>query len=79
MTRRAEDAATSDHRTSRRHFFKLLAGSPLLALAHPGLPPAWRQGVDRELRHSAAAPTQPAAMLCPDCGQEMLVASHAPS
>ena len=79
MTRRAEDAATSDHRTSRRHFFKLLAGSPLLAMAYPALPPAWRQGVDRELRQRAAAPTQPAAMLCPDCGQAMLVASHAPS
>src|ERR1044072_68746 len=42
----------SDHRQSRRYFFKLLAGSPMLALAYPGLPPSWQRAVQRELRRS---------------------------
>ena len=31
------DTHASDHRTSRRHFFKLLAGSPMLAVATPSI------------------------------------------
>ncbi len=79
MTRRAAATAASDNRTSRRHFFQLLAGSPLLGLAYPALPPSWQQGVERELRHSAAAPARPAGLRCPECGHEMLVASHTPN
>ncbi len=63
--------AASDNRTSRRHFFKLLAGSPLLALAYPTLPSSWQQGVGRELQRSKAAPARPVGVACPDCGQEM--------
>ena len=62
----------SDTRTSRRNFFKLLAGSPLLAMAYPTLPPSWQQAVGSELRRGAAARPRPAGVPCPDCGQEMV-------
>jgi isopentenyl diphosphate isomerase/L-lactate dehydrogenase-like FMN-dependent dehydrogenase len=61
------DAHAADHRTSRRQFFKLLAGSPMLALAYPGLPPSWQRAVQRELR---SVPNGSAA--CPECGQPMV-------
>jgi 4-hydroxymandelate oxidase len=67
------DTRVSDHRTSRRHFFKLLAGSPMLALAYPGLPPSWQRAVSRELERSAAA--APARVTCPECGQPMIYPS----
>ena len=70
----------SDNRTSRRHFFKLLAGSPMLALAYPSLPPSWQRSVSRELERRAVAGPRPAGVPCPDCGQEMVymtpVSSH---
>jgi 4-hydroxymandelate oxidase len=48
------------NRTSRRHFFKMLAGSPLLAAMYPGLPPIWQQGVEREwLRGAGQTQTDP--------------------
>ena len=39
--------------TSRRDFFKLLAGSPLLASVYPGLPRIWQRGVEREWLRAA--------------------------
>ena len=39
---------------SRRHFFKLLAGSPLLATAYPLFPPDWQRG-GRRLRRARPA------------------------
>src|SRR3990172_1984230 len=55
MTGRKADTRESDTRTSRRHFFTLLAGSPLLAMAYPTLPPSWQQAVGREWQRGAAA------------------------
>ena len=66
------DTRASDHRTSRRHFFKLLARSPMLALAYPGLPPSWQRAVSRELQRGAAAGPRPAGVACPECGQPMV-------
>ena len=77
MTARRADTRVSDNRTSRRHFFKLLAGSPMLALAYPALPPSWQRSVSRELQRSAAAGPRPAVARCPDCGQEMVDAGAA--
>jgi len=54
--------------TSRRQFFKMLAGSPLLALAYPELPANWRRELDAVVahsRHSAGA----AMDTCDSCGQ----------
>ena len=72
MTGGRADTRASGHRTSRRHFFKLLAGSPMLALAYPGLPPSWQRSVQRELQRSAAAGPRPAGVACPECGQQMV-------
>jgi 4-hydroxymandelate oxidase len=77
MTQQRADKGASDKGTSRRQFFKMLAGSPLLALAYPGLPPSWQQEVGRELERGAAAGPRPAGIPCPDCGQEMVFASPA--
>jgi isopentenyl diphosphate isomerase/L-lactate dehydrogenase-like FMN-dependent dehydrogenase len=75
MTGRA-DLGVSENRASRRRFFKLLAGSPLLALAYPAIAPRWLQAVARELPGSAAG-SRAAGVPCPDCGQEMVFASPA--
>jgi 4-hydroxymandelate oxidase len=66
------DTSVPDNRTSRRHFFKLLAGSPMLALAYPTLPPSWQRSVSRELQRGAAAGPRPAGVACPECGQQMV-------
>lgn len=68
MTREHGRADTEETRTSRRHFFKLLAGSPALALAYPALSPVWQREVDRELARARATRT-----VCADCGQEFHV------
>ena len=68
---------TSGRRESRRRFFRLLAGSPLLAAAYPALPPSWQEAVAREARHSTPTGLQPAGIPCPDCGQEMVTPSPA--
>ena len=75
MTARRADTSAPDTRTSRRHFFKMLAGSPMLALAWPGLPPSWQRSVTRELQRSAAAGPRPQGVRCADCGQEIVYAS----
>jgi 4-hydroxymandelate oxidase len=58
---------------SRRHFFKMLAGSPALALAYPALSPLWQREVDRELARARAATS-----VCADCGQEFSLQAMAP-
>lgn len=65
-----EGTDTTDTRASRRHFFRLLAGSPLLALAYPALSPAWRDEVDRALARARTASGRATQMICADCGQE---------
>ncbi len=76
MSERA-DAGVPDTRASRRRFFKLLAGSPILALAYPALAASWEQAVARELPTGAATGPRPAGVPCPDCGQPMVFASAA--
>lgn len=66
--------AASDSLTSRRHFFKLLAGSPLLALAYSTLPPSWQQAVAQESRRRATAGPRPGGVRCAGCGREMAMA-----
>jgi isopentenyl diphosphate isomerase/L-lactate dehydrogenase-like FMN-dependent dehydrogenase len=66
----------SDRCANRRRFFKLLAGSPLLALAYPALAPAWLQAIGGALPRSAPAGRRPARIPCPTCGQEMVYLSR---
>jgi 4-hydroxymandelate oxidase len=73
MTGPRETTGTSGSRASRRRFFKLLAGSPLLAMAYPALPTSWQQGIARESQRLAAAAPRPTGVPCPDCGQEMVI------
>lgn len=63
---RADEQQTG---TSRRHFFKMLAGSPLLAMAYPGLSPDWQREVDRVLARDQSASGRATRMVCADCGQ----------
>ncbi len=55
---------------SRRKFFKLLAGSPLFAMAYPALSASWQQ-----MKAGRAAATT----ICPDCGQEMVISTPSQS
>ena len=64
-------------RESRRRFFQLLAGSPLLAAAYPALPPSWQEAVAQESLRAAPAGSRPAGVPCPDCGQEMVFPTSA--
>lgn len=75
MTGGRADTGMSDRRASRRHFFKLLAASPLLALTYPALPPRWQRAIGREAQRAAGAGPLSAGVRCPDCGQEMIFAS----
>src|SRR5574342_918867 len=59
MTGQEADSRVPDRLTSRRNFFKMLAGSPLLAMVSPGLPRLWQHGVEHEWRQSAAAGQTP--------------------
>ena len=61
-----------DMRASRRRFFKLLAGSPLLGLAYSAFAPGWQRAIARELELGAAAGPRPAGLRCPDCGQPLV-------
>lgn len=74
---RAADTAASDHLTSRRHFFKLLAGSPLLALAYPTLPSSWQQAVRQELQTGGATMQAPGALDTHFTGQMIESAAEA--
>lgn len=60
-------------RASRRQFFRMLAGSPALALAYPALSPIWQREVDRELARARAT-----RAVCADCGQEFHLAPMQP-
>jgi isopentenyl diphosphate isomerase/L-lactate dehydrogenase-like FMN-dependent dehydrogenase len=59
---------------SRRRFFAMLAGSPLLALFYPGLPPDWQRAIAWESKQRALTGPRPAGVPCPDCGREMVYA-----
>ena len=72
MSEKRGDAGASGVRESRRRFFQLLAGSPLLAAAYPALPPAWQEAVAREAQRGATTGPRPTGVPCPDCGQEMV-------
>ena len=69
------DTRASGRQESRRRFFRLLAGSPLLAAAYTTLPPSWQQAVARESLLNAPSGPRPAGVPCPDCGQEMVFPS----
>ena len=56
---------TAVTRASRRRFFQLLAGSPLLSLAHPLLANAWREPPADAIR-----PVPSHRTFCPACGAE---------
>src|SRR5262245_6353104 len=75
MTGKRDDESTTDTRTSRRQFFKLLAGSPLLAMAFPGLPPDWQRGIEQELELGVNSGPRGSGVPCPDCGREMVYMS----
>ena len=72
MSEKRGNAGASGVRESRRRFFQLLAGSPLLAAAYPALPPAWQEAVAREAQRGATTGPRPTGVPCPDCGQEMV-------
>ena len=74
MAGRETDTSVVNRRESRRQFFRLLAGSPLLALAYPTLPPSWQRAIDREQRQAAAG-VRAGGLRCADCGRE-LAPSH---
>jgi 4-hydroxymandelate oxidase len=76
MTTRQHDTATAQQQASRRQFFKLLAGSPLLAAAYPVLPGEWRRELD-VLAHARNGATHGPAGTCAICGQTLaLQPSH---
>jgi len=77
MSGRRSGTPLPDRRTSRRRFFKLLAGSPLLGLAYPSLPPSWQRALALESQRRAAAGPRHAGVRCSDCGQEMVFPSPA--
>ena len=58
-----------DNHSSRRQFFKLLAGSPLLALAYPDLPGAWRRELDAIAAHARHGAGGSGMGTCEVCGQ----------
>jgi isopentenyl diphosphate isomerase/L-lactate dehydrogenase-like FMN-dependent dehydrogenase len=54
MTTTRKDPPVLDPQASRRQFFTLIAGSPLLALAYPTLPTEWQRELDALGRHAGA-------------------------
>lgn len=79
MTKTRADGGNANEQASRRHFFKLLAGSPLLAMAYPALSPAWQRGVDDAWRHTSTDGRHLPTATCADCGQTFaLQPSHTP-
>ena len=77
MPEKRQNTGESGRRESRRRFFRLLAGSPLLAAAYPALPSSWQEAVARESLGGEPARTRSAGVACPDCGQEMVFPSTA--
>ncbi|MGQ0732263.1 MAG: alpha-hydroxy acid oxidase [Acidobacteriota bacterium] len=68
MAGRTVDTGAPDPRASRRRFFKLLAGSPLLALAYPALSPSWQEAFDRVRQARLQRAPRLGALACADCG-----------
>ena len=75
MSERASQTGLPNHAASRRKLVKLLAASPLLALAYQGLPGAWQEALAHEPRRGAG----PGGIRCPGCGAEMPFRSLAQS
>ncbi len=69
MTTRHHDTPTAQQHASRRQFFKLLAGSPLLAAAYPTLSPAWQREVERAWHAERMATAHGPTGSCAICGQ----------
>ena len=76
MTGRKMDTGMSGGIASRRQFFKLLAGSPLLGMVYPTLSPDWQRSIEREVWR-AGADRRPAGGRCPECGLPMGRAAQA--
>lgn len=66
MSQRAHMSGVA-FRTSRRRFFKLLAGSPLMALAYPALAADWPKAARRHAPGPATA-----GVACAECGQPIV-------
>jgi 4-hydroxymandelate oxidase len=77
MTTTREDLDAADTQTSRRQFFTLLAGSPLLAAAYPALPAEWQRGVDAAAARARRAAIHGPSGTCAICGRTFaLQSSH---
>jgi isopentenyl diphosphate isomerase/L-lactate dehydrogenase-like FMN-dependent dehydrogenase len=76
MTSTRTPQPAADRATSRRQFFTLLAGSPLLAAAYPSLPREWQRELDALAAHTRGAVHAPTAA-CAICGKRFaLQPSH---
>ena len=64
MTVRTTDTPRVPRGVSRRHLFKLLAGSPLLGAAAAGLPASWQAALAREAERRAPAPPTRRCLRC---------------
>jgi 4-hydroxymandelate oxidase len=69
MTTTPKDLHATDSQTSRRQFFTLLAGSPLLALAYPSLPAAWQRELDTVTADPGFVLGHAPSSTCALCGQ----------
>jgi 4-hydroxymandelate oxidase len=69
MTTKQHDTPTAQQQASRRQFFRLLAGSPLLAAAYPALSPAWQREVERAWQAERMAAGHGPTGTCAICGQ----------
>lgn len=69
MTTRQHDTPTAQQQASRRQFFKLLAGSPLLAAAYPALSPAWQREVEQAWHADRIAAAHGPTGTCAICGE----------
>lgn len=69
MTGRGNHEPIVDTRASRRHFVKLLAGSPLLTLGYPALTPDWLRAMESFL--PSRSELRPPRLRCAGCGRDM--------
>jgi isopentenyl diphosphate isomerase/L-lactate dehydrogenase-like FMN-dependent dehydrogenase len=76
MTARTDRHHATGTRTNRRRFFKLLAGSPLLALAYPTLTPDWLRALERAGLPRAASGPRPLGIPCANCGRDIALAAQ---
>jgi isopentenyl diphosphate isomerase/L-lactate dehydrogenase-like FMN-dependent dehydrogenase len=61
---------------SRRRFFKVLAGSPLLAAIYPSLSPGWQRALASEWPRGASTNAHAGGVTCADCGREIVATSR---